>query len=139
MSGPERLERRRVAWVDTDAGGRIHFTAAFRWAEAAEHNLLRDLDLAGVDVADYPRRQVEAEYRGVLRFDDEFDVRLRPERVGRTSITYLWHLVRDGELCIVGRHTVVHVDATGRPSPLPEALRAALNGMSSGGQDARCH
>ena len=139
MSGPERVERRRVAWVDTDAGGRIHFTAAFRWAEAAEHNLLHDLHLAGVDVADYPRRQVEAEYRGVLRFDDEFDVRLRPERVGRTSITYVWHLVRDGELCIVGRHTVVHVDATGRPSPLPEALRAALTDAPSGGQNARCH
>ena len=139
MSGPERVERRRVAWVDTDAGGRIHFTAAFRWAEAAEHNLLRDLDLDGVDVADYPRRQVEAEYRAVLRFDDAFDVRLRPERVGRTSITYVWHLVRDGQLCIVGRHTVVHVDATGRPAPLPEALRAALNRAPSGGQDARCH
>src|SRR5919199_1884526 len=107
VSGPERVERRRVAWVDTDAGGRIHFTAALRWAEAAEHNLLRNLDLDGVDVADYPRRQVEAEYRAVLRFDDAFDVRLRPERVGRTSITYVWHLVRDGQLCIVGRHTVV--------------------------------
>jgi len=30
------IERSRVAWVDTDAGGRIHFTAAFRWAELAE-------------------------------------------------------------------------------------------------------
>ena len=28
----EHVERTRVAWVDTDAGGRIHFTAAFRWA-----------------------------------------------------------------------------------------------------------
>jgi acyl-CoA thioesterase FadM len=29
----EQVERAHVAWVDTDAGGRIHFTAVFRWAE----------------------------------------------------------------------------------------------------------
>ena len=32
----EHVERLRVAWVDTDAGGRIHFSNAFRWAELAE-------------------------------------------------------------------------------------------------------
>jgi hypothetical protein len=49
----------RVAWVDTDAGGRIHFTAAFRYAERAETALLRQLGL--VDrLVDYPRRRVEA-------------------------------------------------------------------------------
>src|SRR5436305_6930711 len=111
----EQVERRRVAWVDTDAGGRIHFTAAFRWAEAAEHDLIQGYGLAGIDIADFPRRQVQAEYRGVLRFDDEIEVRLRAERVGRTSITYEWQLRRGDEVCVVGRHTVVHVDRDGRP------------------------
>jgi acyl-CoA thioesterase FadM len=41
----EHSERFRVAWVDTDAGGRIHFTAAFRWAEATETGLMRELGL----------------------------------------------------------------------------------------------
>jgi YbgC/YbaW family acyl-CoA thioester hydrolase len=122
----EHVERLRVAWVDTDAGGRIHFTAAFRWAEAGEHRLLRDLGLLGVEVAHFPRRHVEAEYLRVLRFDDEFELRLCAERVGHTSITYSWRIVCDGELCIAGRHTVVHVDEAGRPSPLPDGLRAAL-------------
>jgi hypothetical protein len=31
------VEPLRVAWVDTDAGGRIHWSAVFRWAELAEH------------------------------------------------------------------------------------------------------
>ena len=39
----EQTESSRVAWVDTDAGGRIHFTAAFRWAEQAETALMRRL------------------------------------------------------------------------------------------------
>ena len=64
----EQIERLRVAW-DTDAGGRIHFTAVFRYAELAETVLRRRLGLLG-NWADYPRRHVEADYFAVLRFDD---------------------------------------------------------------------
>ena len=126
MAAPVHVEHGRVAWVDTDAGGRIHFTAAFRWAEAAETALCRSLGLLE-DWADYPRRAVEAEYLRVLRFEDEFELELRPDRVGRTSVTYVWEVRRDGDACIRGRHTVVHVDADGRPAPLPEALRQAFS------------
>jgi acyl-CoA thioester hydrolase len=127
VSAPVHVERTRVAWVDTDAGGRIHFTAVFRWAEAAETALCRSLGPIA-DWADFPRRAVEAEYLAVLRFDDEIEVELRPEYVGTTSVTYTWEIRRDDELCIRGRHTVVHVDADGRPAALPPATRRALSG-----------
>ena len=122
----EQVERGRVAWVDTDAGGRIHFTAAFRWAEAAETSLMRRLGMLG-EWGDYPRRHVEAEYLKVLRFEDEFELRLRVDAVGRTSITYGWEILRAGEVCIRGNHTVVRVDRAGRAEPLPDALRAQLS------------
>jgi acyl-CoA thioesterase FadM len=44
----------------------------------------------------------------MLVFDDEFDVKLRIESLGRTS--------------------VVHVTADGRPVPLPEWLREGVEG-----------
>lgn len=116
-----------MAWIDTDAGGRIHFTAAFRWAEAAETALGRSLGLLD-DWASYPRRAVEAEYLKVLRFEDEFQLELAPERVGMTSVTYAWEIRRDGDLCIRGRHTAVHVDSEGQPSPLSPEARSALTG-----------
>ena len=94
MAAPRHVLQSRVAWVDTDAGGRIHFTAAFRWAEAAETALLRSLGLLD-DWADYPRRKVEAEYLAVLRFEDEFELELAPEHVGTTSVTYAWEVRRD--------------------------------------------
>jgi acyl-CoA thioester hydrolase len=123
--GGGHVERLRVAWVDTDAGGRIHFTAAFRYAERAETALLRELGL--VDrLVDYPRRRVEADFRGVLRFEDEVAVAIRPHRIGRTSITWAWEIVRGAEVCVEGRHTVVHVDADGRPAPLPDKVRERL-------------
>jgi YbgC/YbaW family acyl-CoA thioester hydrolase len=121
----EHVERARVAWVDTDAGGRIHFTAALRYAEAAEtalHRRLGQVDLQG----SYPRRHVEAEYLRVLAFEDEVEVHIRPERIGRTSITWAWQIRRGAEVCVAGRHTVVHVDDQGRPTALPDQLRRAL-------------
>jgi acyl-CoA thioester hydrolase len=122
----EQVERGRVAWVDTDAGGRIHFTAAFRWAEAAETSLMRRLGMLE-EWGDYPRRHVEAEYLKVLRFEDEFELRLRVDAVGRTSVTYGWEILRGGEVCIRGNHTVVRVDRGGRAEALPESLRAQLS------------
>lgn len=127
MAAPRHVAKSRVAWIDTDAGGRIHFTAAFRWAEAAETALLRSLGLLD-DWADYPRRAVEAEYLAVLRFEDEFEVELAAERVGTSSVTYAWEIRHAGEVCIRGRHTVVHVDADGRPAPLTPEARRALSG-----------
>ena len=76
---------------------------------------------------DYPRRHVEAEFRKVLRFEDELEVRLRVDRLGTTSIKYVWQISKGGEVYIEGRHTVVHVDREGRPAPLPDKVRAALS------------
>ena len=121
----EHVAPGRVAWIDTDAGGRIHFTAAFRWAEAAETSLMREHGMLD-DWGHYPRRRVEAEYLKVLRFEDEFELRLVVERVGTTSVTYGWEVSSAGALCVRGRHTVVHVSRDGRPAPLPDAIRSAL-------------
>jgi len=128
---PRHISQARVAWIDTDAGGRIHFTAAFRWAEAAETGLMRSLGLLD-DWADYPRRAVEAEYLAVLRFEDEFEVELAPKKVGTSSITYGWEIRRlDGEVCISGRHTAVNVGPDGRPAPLSQKVRSALAGAQA--------
>jgi acyl-CoA thioesterase FadM len=122
----EHFERFRVPWVDTDAGGRIHFSNAFRWAEQAETALRRRLGiLEGWD--DYPRKRAEAEFHQVLRFEDEIDVRITPERVGTTSITWRFEITREGELCVDGRLVVVRVGADGRPTPLTERERKMLS------------
>ncbi len=123
----EHVEPLRVAWVDTDAGGRIHFSNAFRWAEVAETSLLRRLGLLR-RWGDYPRKHAEAEFHRVLRFEDEIDLRIRVESVGRTSITYAWTIEKEGDTYVDGRHTVVHVNGEGRPEPLPDRVRAALSG-----------
>jgi acyl-CoA thioester hydrolase len=63
----------------------------------------------------------------VLVFDDEVEVRLRVESVGRTSIRYTWEMTRDGEPAVTGKHTIVHVDAAGRPIAVDDRTRALLS------------
>jgi len=79
------------------------------------------------DWGDYPRRHVEASFRRVLVFEEEIDVRIWPDRLGGTSITWRFEITRGDELCVDGRMVVVHVDADGRASPLPERVRSALS------------
>ena len=122
---PEHTERVRVTWFDTDAGGCIHTTAALRYAEAAESGLLRRLDLLE-GWGNYPRRRVEAEYHVLPRFEDEVDVRIWPERLGNTSITWRWEIRRGAEKCVEGTMVAVRVDNEGRPSPLLPAVRERL-------------
>ncbi|WP_149202443.1 acyl-CoA thioesterase [Actinotalea subterranea] len=119
----------RVEFVDTDAGGRIHHTAALRWAERAEHQLLRAA--GAVDLTSYPRRHVVVDFLAPLRFGDEVQVEVRATNLGRTSITYGWRVVRDGAVCVQGSTTCVHVDAHDQPAELPPALRAGLGAVVS--------
>lgn len=123
-------EQVRVEFVDTDAGGRIHHTAALRWAERAEHQLLR---AAGwTELTCFPRRKVAVDFLAPLRFGDEVGVEIGATAVGRTSITYGWRVLRGTEVCVEGTTTCVHVGADDRPAAVPDALRAGLGGGLSG-------
>lgn len=131
MAGPvaQHSEPVRVEFADTDAGGRIHHTAALRWAERAEHQLLRSLGLSQLtrsELIRFPRRRLEVDFLGPLRFGDEVVVEIEASAVGRTSVTYRWRVLRVGVSCVEGTTTCVHVDDAGRPCAVPEEVRAAL-------------
>ena len=114
----------RVEFADTDASGRIHHTAALRWAERAEHQLLRAVGWP--DLARFPRRHLEAAFLAPVRFGDDVSVEISATAIGRTSITYGWRVVRGDQTCIEGSLTCVHIDGDGTPSAVPDDLRHRL-------------
>ena len=120
----------RVNWVDTDASGLIHYTAALRYFEVAEHALMRKLfENGGPGERSFgmPRVHVESDYRAALRYPDEFECTARVVTVGRSSVTYGYEARRlDGELCLEGRIVAVGVDASGQSMPLPAPFRKRL-------------
>ena len=124
-------EKLRVNWVDTDASGRIHYTAAMRYFEAAEHGLMRRLfgGLTWVGNPEFglPRVHVEADYKLGLVFQDEITCSARVSHVGNTSASYTYEIRNSaGQVAITGKIVVVAMDPTGRPMPLPPRLRDAL-------------
>lgn len=121
----EHTERMRVNWVDTDASGLIHYTAALRYFEVPEHALMRELLAERTFLL--PRVHVEADYEAPLRYPDEFDCTARVVRVGRSSVHWEYEIVRsDGVRAIRGRIVAVAVGEDGQPMEIPDSARARL-------------
>ncbi len=125
-------ESLRVNWIDTDASGRIHYTAALRYFEVAEHGLMRALfDGAASPAArsfGLPRVHVEADYAAILTYPDEFKCSARVAAVGRTSVTYGFEARRsaDDVLCLTGKIVAVAIGPEGTSIPLPAEFRQVL-------------
>lgn len=123
---------RRVEWVDTDASGHQHNSAIIRWVEAAEAELLRNLDLP-----DYfpsaPRVHQEISYTSKLWFGQLVTTTIDIRRLGRTSLTYAFevsghpHPKSDGGTAAHGTVTVAHVpQGSDKAQPWPAGMVKAI-------------
>ena len=85
----------------------------------------RDLIEKGVD---FTIGEAAVRYQAPLRFDDEYDIRVRVGEIRGSSWTFEYAFDRsDGQRCAVGSTVQVILDpATGRATRIPTALRAVL-------------
>jgi YbgC/YbaW family acyl-CoA thioester hydrolase len=123
----------RIRFVDTDASGRIHYTALLRHFEAAEFEFLRSIGCAYTSFLNkgvgFPRVHVECDYLAALRCDDLISTAVSVERVGATSFTLGFAVTVEGRAAAKGKITVVCTDqATQRPRPVPERMAEAFRG-----------
>lgn len=124
--------RSRIRFSDTDASGRIHYSAMFRHMEAAEDEFLREIgfpyrELEPAEAISFPRVHVEAQFVAPLRYDDEVETQVSVERVGESSFTLYFMSVANGVPVARGRITAVCMSTeTQRSTPLPEAFAEAL-------------
>lgn len=120
----------RIRFVDTDASGRIHYTAMFRYFEAAEFEFLRSRGVAYQEFGEhsFPRVHVECDYKGATKYDDLLKICVEVARVGTSSFTFAFQATAfDGRHVATGSITVVCLaKATGKPVAIPEAFRQAL-------------
>lgn len=114
-----------VQWSETDASGLFHFSCAMKWAENAEHALCREID-SKAPITQMPRIAVSSEYRKPFKAGDQYVVKLGVSRVGGTSISYVWQILKGEKLAVEGKHTAVHLSKEGTPDALPETLRNGL-------------
>jgi acyl-CoA thioester hydrolase len=118
----------RVRFVDTDASGRIHYTAMFRYFEAAETEFMR---AAGITYRsrsyDFPRVHVECDFRLPVGHDDVLTIEVALVKLGRSSVHLEFRSLRNGQLTATGVVVTACADrTTHRPVPIPGELRVLL-------------
>lgn len=124
--------QRRIEWPDTDASGRWHNTAGFRFVEVAETALLERLGILHDVYGRLPRARIAADFPRGLSFRDLVDCTLTVRAVGDSSVTYHFELHNEGELCMRAEVVAVLLDDGGRPQRWPDAYRTML--LESGPQ-----
>jgi acyl-CoA thioester hydrolase len=126
----------RIRFVDTDASGRIHYTALLRHFEAAEFEFLRSIGCAyssfATEGVGFPRVHVECDYLSALRCDDLISTAVTVDRVGDTSFTLGFAVSLEGLAAAKGKITIVCTDqATQRSRPVPERMAEPLRARQS--------
>jgi acyl-CoA thioester hydrolase len=128
---------RRIEWSETDPMGRWHYSTVLRLIEAAETLLHQRLGIEQETFPRMPRVHLEVSFTGPLHYAETAEVRLRVDRIGRSSLRYAFDVLRhrlpadsDGaepEPAAHGTMTVVWYDLDGStPAPWPKRLRTLL-------------
>ena len=125
--------QRRVQFHETDQAGIVHFSWYFKYMEEAEHALWRHL---GMSIAPpepefgFPRVNATCDFKAPLKFEDEVEVQIVVESIGRSSLRYACTLRRGTEVVATGSMTSVCVkrDENGhaRPIEVPETIADRL-------------
>jgi len=129
-----------VQFYELDSAGIVHFSWYFRYMEEAEHALWRE---AGLSIAPpnaavaFPRVAASFDYHRPLRFEDEFDVRIRVAAIGAKSLRYTCVIERDAVTIATGSATIVcasrGADGTMKSVPLPPGIAARFEVAADGG------
>lgn len=125
---------RRVEFRDTDAAGIMHFASIMGLMEEAEHEFLRHANLPlfrahAQGHISWPRVAAECNFKGPARFEDQIQITVAVQRIGKRSVTYAFSLscqgrpVAEGTMtsacCYVADGQIESVD-------IPEATRQVL-------------
>jgi YbgC/YbaW family acyl-CoA thioester hydrolase len=112
MALSEYTLHRRVMFHEVDSAGIVHFSVYFKYLEEAEHAMWREAGLSiaarGANVG-FPRVSAAFDYHKPLRFEDEFDARIRIVSIGAKSMRYVCTLTHGDDKVATGTVTVVCV------------------------------
>ena len=135
--------RQRVRFGETDMQGVVYYANYLLFAEVGRVAYLRalgieyDRDLVGQGV-DFTIGEAFVRYQAPLRFDDEYDIRVRVGEIRNSSWVFEYAFDRaDGLRCAEGHTIQVMLDhATKRPTRVLPAIRTILERAASPGGEA---
>jgi len=138
---PARAEYRYVQpvtsrWMDNDLYGHVNNAHYYSYFDSVVNRYLVEqggLDIHRGAVVGYIVSSA-CEYFAPVAYPDPLEVGVRVDRLGSSSVRYGVALFREGDPAARAAGTLVHVfvdRATSRPTPVPPAVRAALERIVS--------
>jgi acyl-CoA thioester hydrolase len=134
------IERIAVRWGDMDSMGHVNNAKYFTYCESARMAYFRAVRMEEHYSGRFGPALAAAQlnFRRQVRYPSTIEVETRVVEVGRSSFKMEYTLIQaeDGERVADGSGVIVWVDySTGRSTPLPDGLRAAIRrfeGMGDG-------
>jgi len=119
----------RVWFSDTDAQGVVYYGRYLPYFDHARTEYHRHLGNLHVQGGELVMRASHVDYLAPARFDDLIESFVRVSRIGRTSITYECAAYRlpDEALMAQAAQTLVLVDSSHLPAPVPQAFRESVH------------
>ena len=126
-------------WKDVDVYGHVNNVEYYSYFDTAVNGWLVEAGLLDPAVSDPFAVVAETgcSFFAELRFPDIVEAGLRVAHLGRSSVRYEIGIFRTGQHspCAQGHFVHVYVDrAARRPAAIPEAVRAALEGLRGGAE-----
>lgn len=131
--------RLRVRYGETDQGGVVYHGSYLLYFEVGRTEFLRELGHPYAEMERqgrmFPVVEAHVNYRASARYDDELRVETAIRRVGRVRLGIDTRIIREADECLLcdGWITLACTDLDGRPSAIPDAMRAALADCLAGG------
>lgn len=119
----------RVYYQDTDAGGVVYHASYVNFFERARTEWLRTFGYSNAGLmnelgAMFVVRKLELNYLKPALLDDMLDVTAQVKEVGRSRVTLLQTVLRDGEVLTEGEVHLVCVNVQNfKPVSVPDVLR----------------
>lgn len=123
----------RVYWEDTDAYGVVYYANYLKFLERARSEWLRSFGLEQPELIAHHRgvfvvRRVEADYLLPARFNDSLIVEAALVEQNRASLVMDQRVLRDAELLLTARVTLVWVhEKSFKPARIPAEVFESLN------------
>ena len=123
--------RLRVRWAEVDMQKIVFNGHYLTYIDTAIAEYWREIGLpyphGYVDrySSDVYLRKATVEYLGSARYDDELEVLCRVAKLGKSSMTFLFEILRQAESqpLVTAELVYVNADAQMKAAPLPEELR----------------
>jgi acyl-CoA thioester hydrolase len=130
-----------VAFYETDAMGVVHHSNYFRFLEHARVQFLADHDRPYVEYVKegfhVPVTRASVSYKRPCRFADTVEVSCWLAWARQASFGFAYRLELKGQLVALAETDHAIIDLEGRPTRIPEAMRARMAHWFGARADAR--